>query len=403
MFVDLYRKSRQAEAAAAMRARIERERAEAAAREAEHERIAQLKDEFLATLAHELRTPLTSLVVAADTLQRLPVQDARLARMHGLIRGQLAHLARLVEDSLEVARFTHGKLVLRPEDIDLRDAIQRGIELSQPALDGQGVELVLTLPPAPVPTQADPVRLAQVTANLVVNAAKFSDWGGRVAVGLETSEHEAVIKVRDWGRGIPAPDLARIFEPFVQSHAGDTWRGGLGIGLALVKKLVALHGGSVHVASAGSGHGAEFVVTLPRAAMANSIAPTDIAAGSKTRTPARVLVVDDNSAVRNAVGLFLELAGHSVTMADCGRAALVAIERNDPDIVLLDIDLPDFDGYAVAKQVRASRMDARRPRLVAMTGSVGAAARERALRTGFDAHVPKPIDGRTLVRIMNET
>jgi signal transduction histidine kinase len=402
VFVELFRKSRQAEAAAAMRVRIARERAEATAREAEHERISQLKDEFLATLAHELRTPLTSLVVAADTLQQVPVQDARLARLHGLIRGQLAHLTRLVEDSLEVARFTRGKIVLRPENIDLRDVIQRAIELSQAAIDAQGVALEVTGPPEPVPTRADSVRLAQVTSNLIINAAKFSNWGGRVAVGLEASERQAVITVRDWGRGIPPPDLERIFEPYVQSEAGDTWRGGLGIGLALVKKLVALHGGSVRAASAGSGHGAEFVVTLPRTATAVAIAHAELAAAPEIHTPARVLVVDDNSEVRSAVELFLQLAGHSVTTADSGSAALVAIARTDPDVVLLDIDLPDLDGYTVAKQVRASRTDAR-PRLVAMTGTVGAGARDRALHTGFDAHVPKPIDGRTLARIMNET
>jgi len=402
VFVDLFRKSRQAEAAAAMRVRIARERAQATAREAEYERIAQLKDEFLATLAHELRTPLTSLVVAADTLQQIPVQDPRLERLHDLIGGQLAHLTRLVEDSLEVARFTRGKIVLRPENIDLRDVVQRAIELSQAAIDAQGVDLVVTGAPEPVSTFADHVRLAQVISNLIVNAAKFSNWGGRVAVTLEANEHRAIITVRDWGRGIPPPDLVRIFEPFVQSEAGDTWRGGLGIGLALVKKLVELHGGIVRATSAGSGHGAEFVVTLPRATVPVTIAPTELATAAKPHTPARVLVVDDNSEVRNAVELFLQLAGHSVTTADSGRAALVAIESTNPDVVLLDIDLPDLDGYAVAKQVRASRTDAR-PRLVAMTGTVGAGARDRALRTGFDAHVPKPVDGRTLTRIMNET
>ena len=184
---------------------------------------------------------------------------------------------------------------------------------------------------------------------------------------------------------------------------GDTWRGGLGIGLALVKKLAELHGGTVRATSAGSGTGAEFVVTLPLIAAPVIIARADMpAATPKTRTPARVLVVDDNSEVRSAVQLFLQLAGHSVTTVESGRAALVEIARADPDVVLLDIDLPDLDGYAVAKLVRGSRTDTR-PRLVAMTGNVGAGDQDRALRTGFDAHVSKPIDGRTLIRIMNET
>jgi signal transduction histidine kinase len=378
VFVELFRKSRQAAAAAA-------------------------KDEFLATLAHELRTPLTSLVVAADSLQRLPVQDPTLIRLHDIIRGQLSHLARLVEDSLEVARFTQGKIVLRPEPIDLRHVVERATQLSHAELEAQGIELVVSLPPDPVPTSADAVRLAQVTANLINNAAKFSNWGGRVAVTLERGEHHAVITVRDWGRGIPPPDLTRIFEPFVQSEVGDTWRGGLGIGLALVKKLVELHGGAVRATSAGSGTGAEFVVTLPLSAAPAVIARADVTAATpKTRTPARVLVVDDNSEVRSAVQLFLQLAGHSVTTVESGRAALAEIARIDPDVVLLDIDLPDLDGYAVAKLVRGARADTR-PRLVAMTGNVSAGDQDRALRTGFDAHVSKPIDGRTLIRLMNET
>ena len=153
--------------------------------------------------------------------------------------------------------------MLRPETIDLRHVVQQAIGLSRAAIDAQGVDMEVSLPPQPVPTSADPVRLAQVASNLINNAAKFSHWGGRVAVSLERVEQHAVIKVRDWGRGIPPPDLGRIFEPFVQSEAGDTWRGGLGIGLALVRKLVELHGGSVRAASEGSGRGAEFVVTLP--------------------------------------------------------------------------------------------------------------------------------------------
>jgi signal transduction histidine kinase len=414
VFVDLFRKRREAAAAADMRVRIERERAEAAAREAEHARVAQLKDEFLATLAHELRTPLTSLTVAADSLERLPVEDAKLKYLHDLIRGQLAHLSRLVEDALEVSRFTQGKIVLRPGSIDLRDVVQRASELSQAAIDAQGIELTMALPSQPVPTYADQVRLAQVTSNLINNAAKFSNWGGKVAVSLERVEQRALITVRDWGRGIPPPDLGRIFEPFVQSEIGDTWRGGLGIGLALAKKLVDLHGGSVRAASEGSGRGAEFVVTLPlleapaeegdhaderwRERLAT---PSLSGKREREEKPARVLVVDDNSEVRSALQLFLQLEGHSVATAGSGRAALAEIERTDPDVVLLDIDLPDLDGYAVAKLVRASRVDWR-PRLVAMTGKVGPSERARALQTGFDAHLPKPVDGPTLMRIVAE-
>jgi len=406
VFVELYRHRHEAAAAAVLAARAERERAEAAARNAEHRRIDRLKDEFLATLAHELRTPLTSLVVAADSLERVAVEDETLARLHRLVRTQLAHLRRLVDDSFEVARFTQGKIPLRPVTLDLREVIQRGVELSQAAIDAAGIGMAVVLPPEPVMTHADDVRLAQAIANLVTNAAKFSDCGGRVVVSLEQSQRRAIIKVRDWGRGIPPPDLERIFEPFVQADARDTWRGGLGIGLTLVKRLIELHGGTVHAFSEGSRRGTEFVASLPlvEAPVAtddDGVASDRIAVVSPPRPPARVLVVDDNSEVRAAVEVFLRLEGHSVVAtADCGRAALVEVERTNPDLVLLDIDLRDLDGYAVARQIRASRPD-RRPRLVAMTGKVGPDERDRALEAGFDDHVPKPIDGRTLARLLS--
>jgi signal transduction histidine kinase len=406
VFVELFRRRREAAAAVVLEARFERERAETAAREREHNRLARLKDEFLATLAHELRTPLTSLLVAVDSLERMQVEDARLVRVHRLIRGQLAYLCRLVEDSLEIARFAHGKVPLRPARLDLREVVQRAVELSQAAIDAHGIAITLALPPEPVTTHADDVRLVQAAANIITNAAKFSDWGGRVLVSLEEAERTAVIKVRDWGRGIPPPDLDRIFEPFVQGNVGDTWRGGLGVGLALVKKLIELHGGRVRAVSEGSRHGTEFVVTLPLveatagAAPGGGDEPDPVDPPAEPRLPARVLVVDDSSEVRSAIGLFLQLAGHSVVAtADCGRAALVEVERTNPDVVLLDIDLCDLDGYAVARQIRASRTG-RRPRLVAMTGSVGASARARALDAGFDDHVEKPLDGRTLARLL---
>jgi signal transduction histidine kinase len=401
VFVDLFRQRRQAAAVAAMRARIDRERAEAAARDAEHQRTERLKDEFLATLAHELRTPLMSLMVAADSLERMPVPNPAMARMHDLIHSQLAHLSRLVEDSLEVARFTQGKIVLRPGTVDLRGVVRRAVELSQAAIDACGVDVTVALPAEPVSTNADAVRVAQAVSNVVNNAAKFSHWGGKVAVSLEATGGQATIRVRDWGRGIPRANIERIFDPFVQSEVGDTWRGGLGIGLALVTKLVELHGGHVEASSAGSGLGAEFTMTLPLTEARAEVAPDDVDRGGRAapETPRRVLVVDDSREVRSAVQLMLQLAGHSVVTADCGRAALVEIERSHPDIVLMDIDLPDVDGYAVATTVRAAHPGGR-PHLVAITGKVGPAERDKALRTGFDAHVPKPIDGPTLIRVV---
>ena len=405
VFVDLFRKSREA----AQRARVERERDEANAREVELKRMDRLKDEFLATLAHELRNPLMSLLSATELLGQRPVADPILADLHGLIRRQVGHLRRLVEDSLEISRFTQGKIEVRPEIIDLREAIDRAIELSQAAIDSRGIDLVVSLPPQPIPITGDLLRLAQVVSNLLDNAAKFSPPGGKVLVSLDATHGEAVIRVRDSGRGIPPDRLAQIFEPFVQSQTGDSSRGGLGIGLALVKQLVLLHGGRVSAASDGIGHGAELVVTLPldqriqRVQKLQKTAPETAPVASSAAQPAtsrvHVLVVDDNPEIRSTVQVFLQIEGHFVTTADCGRAALDQITRADPDVVLLDIGLPDLDGYAVARQVRATHRTSR-PRLIAMTGNVGARERERALRAGFDAHVPKPIDGRALLRVV---
>jgi signal transduction histidine kinase len=436
VFVDLFRKTREvvaqgvrlqaaqsaaktaavAEAqreweAAAARARIERERDEANAREAELKRIDRLKDELLATLGHELRNPLMSLLSIAEVLDRQPVEDAAQARVHGVIRRQVAHLHRLVEDSLEISRFTQRKIELRPETVDLRDAVQQAIDLCRAAVESRGTDLSVTLPPVPVPITGDLVRLAQVVSNLLDNASKFSPRGGKVWISLETAAGEAILRVRDSGRGVRPDQLARIFEPFVQSESGDASRGGLGIGLALVKQLCELHGGRVTAASEGIGHGAELVVALPlgeprRTASPDVAPPPPAEAHAAAPPPAaraaaaprvRILVVDDNPEIRGAVQVFLEVEGHCVLTADSGRAALDQIERVDPDVVLLDIRLPDLDGYAVARQVRAGG-HASRPRLVAMTGNLGPGERDRALRAGFDAHLRKPIDGRTLLR-----
>jgi signal transduction histidine kinase len=418
VFVDLLRKIR-----------IERERDEAHAREHELRRLDGLKDEFLATLAHELRNPLASLLSATEILdEREPRDEHERARFHGMIRRQVAHLCVLVEDSLEISRFTQGKIRVRPQPLDLREIVDRAVELSQAAIQAHGVVLSVSLPPEAVRINGDRVRLAQVISNLLDNAAKFTPAGGQVWITLESSEQRGVLRVRDSGCGIAPSQLARIFQPFVQSDPGDGTRGGLGIGLALVRRLVELHGGSVEASSAGAGQGTELVVSLPLdrseiAPRAGTLsrdhekgAPAAFASepgharepspssssSSSSSAPVggahwRVLVVDDNPEIRSTLQVFLRLEGHEVDTADCGVAAVERIRETDPDVVLLDIGLPDLDGYAVAEQVRAIRR-ARAPRLIAMTGVVGPREKARALRSGFDAHLSKPVDGRTLLR-----
>jgi signal transduction histidine kinase len=386
--------------AAAVRARIERERDDANARELELKRIDRLKDEFLATLSHELRSPLSALLTVAEVLRQHPAADPALARRHEIIHRQIAHLCRLVGDSLEISRFTQGKIEVRVESLDLREAVERAIELGQTGVDARGIQLAVSLPPEPVFIAGDLVRLTQVVSNLLDNAGKFTARGGQVWVSLEVVDRKAVVRVRDTGRGIAPERLGRIFEPFVQAEAGDASRGGLGIGLALVKKLVELHGGAVSAASAGSGHGAELTVKLPVPQLqVLPQAPADPAPPPPAGPGARVLVVDDNPEIRSTVQLFLQLEGHQVATADCGQAALDHIRQTPPDVVLLDIALPDLDGYAVAERVRAAHAE-RRPRLIAMTGTVGPGERERALRAGFDAHVAKPVDTRILLRLI---
>ncbi len=396
VFVELCRKNR-----------IERERDEARARAVELKHTAHLKDEFLATLAHELRNPLASLMSATETLERRELVDAAvLARLHATIRRQVAHLSVLVEDSLEISRFTQGKIRVRPETIDLRDTVANAIELAQAAIDRQGTELTLSLPPEPVRVNGDRVRLAQVISNLLDNAAKFTPARGHVWVTLEATRDQAIVRVRDAGCGIAQAEIGGLFQPFVQTRPGDGSRGGLGIGLALAKRLVELHRGTIGATSPGIGRGTEVVVTLPLdSSHARTKKATRAARPTSDEAPApgpaaarsRVLVVDDNPEIRSTVQVFLQLEGHSVETVDCGRAALDRIREDHLDVVLLDINLPDLDGFAVAEQVRAIH-GVQAPRLIAMTGDAGPREKVRALRAGFDAHLSKPVDGRSLLR-----
>jgi signal transduction histidine kinase len=407
VFVDLFRKTREIAAqarreweAAEKRAHIERERDAAAALARELRRIDQLKDEFLATLAHELRNPLTPLMAACTVLDREPIADPTLARLMAMIGRQVRTLSRLVEDALDISRFTRRKIDIRKEPAWLGDVVAHAVEMSRALVDGRQHHLEIRLPPDPIGLYADPVRIAQVIANLLNNAAKFTDPGGWITVRAERDGSHAVIRVRDSGRGLAPEALGRIFEPFAQAEPGDAARGGLGIGLALVRRLVALHGGEVSALSDGLGRGAEFVVKLPLGdgrgveARAQAEAPA-----VQPGRAARVLVVDDNADIRETVKFILELDGHQVETAESGGRALERILAHPPDVVLLDLGLPDVDGCAVATEVRAT-LAARRPRLVAMTGSIAAGERARLVRSEFDAHLYKPIEARALATLL---
>jgi signal transduction histidine kinase len=381
----------------------ERGRLEEALRETDRR-----KDEFLATLAHELRNPLAPILNAVQVIKMKSPQDAELLWCHDVIEGQASQLSRLVDDLLDVARITQGKFKLRTEPIDLAAVVARGVQTSRPAIDAAGQTLVVETPSEPVAMVVDPTRIAQVVSNLLNNAAKYGAGGGRVrlSAAVETSEggrrREAVIRVADTGIGIPAETLPKIFEPFMQADASVARsQGGLGIGLALVKRIVELHGGTVEAKSAGPGHGSEFAVRLPMDAERRPDerdAPLPAVSYADVR-PLRILVVDDNPASAKTMTMLLKKMGHELATAYDGEGAVETAAEFRPDLALLDIGLPKLDGYEVARRIR-SRPDGRSITLVALTGWGQEEDRRKSKEAGFDHHLTKPVGHETLVRVL---
>ncbi len=349
------------------------------------------KNEFLSVLSHELRNPLAPIQNALHLLARAQDDPSRAARARVVIERQIGHLSRLVDDLLEVTRVTRGRIELHRAPLDLARLVHDTVEDHRAGYEAAGLRLVLQLPPAPVPVEGDPTRLAQVLGNLVGNSAKFTPRGGTVTVRLEVEPAGvALLQVRDTGEGIEAEVLERIFEPFSQADRSlARTGGGLGLGLAVVKGLVELHGGSVTVSSAGRGAGTEVAVRLPRAPALVSTPPPPPCAADTPRV-ARVLVVEDNVDAAETLREALELEGMSVTVAGDGAEGLAAARRIRPDVVICDIGLPgDLDGYDVARAIRADPTLRGTP-LVALTGYAGPDDRARAREAGFDRHLGKP-------------
>ena len=351
------------------------------------------KDEFLAMLAHELRNPLAPIRNAAYMLRHRGADPAVLVPMREVIEEQVKHLARLVDDLLDVSRITRGKIRLAREPIDLVAVATQAAESARPQVEARRHALAVELPPGPIPLEADPTRIKQVLLNLLDNAAKYTDPGGAVRLSVAREGPEAVVRVRDSGIGIAPDVLPRIFDLFAQADCSlDRSRGGLGIGLTLVKSLVELHGGSVSAHSAGVGRGCEVVVRLP--APAPPARPTGLPAvspGPAAGASRRILVVDDNVQAAESLAVVLRLWGHEVLVHHDGPAAIAAAPAFGPDVVLLDIGLPDLDGYEVARRLRA-RPDLPGLRLLAMTGYGRDEDRRRAAAAGFDHHLTKPVD-----------
>jgi two-component system CheB/CheR fusion protein len=363
------------------------------------------KDEFLATLAHELRNPLAPICNSLQILKMQQVDVATTDRARELMERQLHHLVRLVDDLLDVSRVLRGKIELRLERVELATVIARAVETTQPLYDTLGHTLTISVPRESLPLEADPVRLTQVLANLLANAAKYTGRGGRVCVTAWREAHEAILRVGDTGIGIAPEMLSRIFELFVQADSATTKsQGGLGIGLTLVRTLVEMHNGTIEARSGGLGKGSDFVVRLPLSAqqLDEPKEREDIrepSGGPLLRS--RVLVVDDNRDAAESLALLLRLQSHEVHVAHSGPAALKVAESEQLDIVFLDIGMPGMDGNEVARRLRQSP-GLEGLVLVAVTGWGTPVDRRRTAEAGFNHHLVKPVEAKVLVNFLRE-
>jgi signal transduction histidine kinase/CheY-like chemotaxis protein len=358
------------------------------------------KDDFLAMLAHELRNPLAPIRSAADLLPKLDTSE-QVGRIATIIARQTAQMARLIDDLLDVSRISRGTLTVQREPVDLRSISRQAAEAVQPQCDAAGIALVVSVPDDAVVVDADRARLGQVIVNLLNNAIKFTDAGGRVSLSIATDAGSAVISVRDEGIGIAPEHLERVFERFAQVDSSiERSKAGLGLGLTLVRTLAELHGGTVGVRSDGLGLGSEFSVRLPlpRRDGATATRSSGAVSVATPAAPRRLLVVDDNLDSAQMLAELLRTSGHDVHLAHDGPDAVRLTETLAPDIVLLDIGLPGMSGYDVARQIRAS--GARPPLLVALTGWGQPADRQRSKASGFDEHLLKPVDSAELARVI---
>ena len=372
-----------------------RRRAEEVLKEADRR-----KDEFLTMLAHELRNPLAPIRTSLEILRRSAVSDPAVERARAMIERQVAHMVRLVDDLLDVSRISRGKILLREERLDLAGLVRTTADDHRASLEAAGLSLRIDVPDEPVFALGDPTRLAQAVDNLLQNAGKFTDKGGSVEVRLEVHGPVALIRVTDTGIGM-APDVVpHIFEPFTQADRSlDRSRGGLGLGLALVKGLLDLHGGRVEASSQGLGEGSEIRLLLPIEAAPAPAEPRG-PAPPKSDTAKRVLIIEDNVDAAESLSDLLELMGHEVHVEHIGTTGIAAAKERLPDVVLCDIGLPGaMDGYAVARALRAIP-DLRAARLIALTGYGGEENRRTALEAGFHVHLTKPFELEALEEIL---
>ena len=386
------------------RAEEEHRRLLAQARVAEALREAdRRKDEFLAVLSHELRNPLAPITMAIELMRLREPADDSIVWARDIIARQTAQLTRLVDDLLDVSRITLGKITLNRSALDLRPIVAQAVEAVQPLFTARNHQLTIDVSREPLPLRGDGARLTQIISNLLNNAARFTAEGGHVTLAARREGTRVILSVKDDGIGIPPDMRERVFEMFTQiESAGQHKQEGLGIGLALVRQLVAMHDGDIEAQSAGAGCGTELIVRLPISEDHRTIgvgaAPGvhDTARGPR---PERILVVDDNVDAAETLSRLLRLSAHEVRVAHDGLAALAAAREMNPDVVLLDIGLPKLDGLQVARNLRA-RAEGPRPLLVAISGFGQAEDRARTAAAGFDHHLTKPVDPRLLQTLM---
>ena len=420
VFADLYRKT---EALERMNIELERRVAERTAQLevdlAERRRLEnalmaadQRKDEFLAMLSHELRNPLAPIRNAVQIMGLKPLDDPHLRQCRDVIERQVEHLSRMVDDLLDVSRITRGRFKLKKKPVEVAAFVARAIETAKPLFDARGQRLHVSMPEERLIVDGDLTRLSQIVANLLNNAAKYTPDSGHISLQIETasrdggSAEEVLIRVKDNGTGIPPEMLPEVFDLFTQvDQALDRTYDGLGIGLALVRKLVEMHGGSVDAHSDGVGHGSEFFVRLPCRIELVDVKGAPLSAGDAIETPVirrrRVLVVDDNEDSAETLALALQLEGCDVETAHGGQQALELAEGFLPEIVLLDIGMPEMDGYEVARSIRAQAWGADML-LIAQTGWGQEEDRRRTREAGFDAHMTKPLDYPRLMSLMGQ-
>jgi signal transduction histidine kinase len=369
------------------------------------ERADRQKNEFLSMLAHELRNPLAPIRTAVDVLRLKGDGQPEIGWAREIIDRQTKHLVRLVDDLLDVSRITGGKIRLDLEVLNVASVVSAAVETSRPLIEESGHEMIVSLPEEPVWVRCDRVRLAQVLSNLLNNAAKYTQRGGVIRLAVERANGEALFRVSDNGIGIPAEMLPKIFELFTQVERSlDRSQGGLGVGLTVVKRLAEMHGGRVEAASSGPAGGSEFTVRLPalEAPPEGEMAAESPVESRIPAAPLRVLVVDDNADAAESLAWLLKHGEHEVRTAHDGREALEMAQQFRPQAVVLDLGLPELDGYEVARRLR-QREETRGTLLVALSGYSQQEHRRRSSEAGFDYHFVKPVDFGALQRILVET